>query len=192
MGGWSVLWDMNRLAFFLTLAAGMISLRAADAPSLYSIPLKTIDGKEATLGDYKGKVLLIVNVASQCGYTKQYAGLQALQDKMKDKGFTVLGFPCNDFGGQEPGTAAEIKTFCTTKYKVTFPMFDKVNVKSSPKHALYEALTGPDSPAPGDVKWNFAKFVIGKDGKLVKRFDSGTAPESEELGKVIADALAAK
>ena len=183
---------MKRLAFLLTLAAGMISARAADAPSLYSIPLKTIDGKEATLGDYKGKVLLIVNVASQCGYTKQYAGLQALQDKMKDKGFTVLGFPCNDFGGQEPGTAADIKTFCTTKYKVTFPMFDKVNVKSSPKHALYEALTGPASSAPGDVKWNFAKFVIGKDGKLVKRFDSGTAPESEELGKVIADALAAK
>jgi len=183
---------MNRFTFLMTLAAGIATGSAADGPTLHGIPLKTIEGKDATLGDYKGKVLLVVNVASQCGYTRQYAGLQSLHEKMKDKGFTVLGFPCNDFGGQEPGTEAEIQKFCSTKYKVTFPMFAKVAVKGESKHPLYEALTGKSSPVPGDVKWNFAKFLVGKDGAVLKRFDSGTEPDDAELLKSIEAALAAK
>ena len=184
---------MKRLAFLFTLMTGFAAPAfAADAPDLHKIAVRTIDGKDATLADYKGKVLLIVNVASECGYTRQYAGLQALHDSLKDKGFTVLGFPCNDFGGQEPASEAEIKTFCTTKYKVTFPLFEKVKIKGAEKHPLYAALTGKESPMPGDVKWNFAKFVVGKDGKLVQRFDSSTEPDSAELQKAIDAALAAK
>ncbi len=185
-------WDMNRFTFLMTLAAGIVTATAADAPALQGIPLKTIEGKDATLGDYKGKVLLVVNVASQCGYTRQYTGLQSLHDKLKGKGFTVLGFPCNDFGGQEPGSEEEIQKFCSTKYKVTFPMFAKVGIKGASKHPLYEALTGKSSPVPGDVKWNFSKFLVGKDGAVLKRFDSGTEPDDAELLKAIDEALLAK
>ena len=168
------------------------SIMAEPKTSLYDIPLKTLDGKAASLKDYQGKVLLIVNVASKCGYTRQYTGLGKLHESLKGKGFTVLGFPCNDFGGQEPGTAEEIRTFCTTKYQVDFPLFEKLHVKGTEQHPLYLALTGPSSPAPGDVKWNFGKFLIGKDGTILKRFDSATEPDSAELTKAINDALAAK
>jgi glutathione peroxidase len=156
------------------------------------IALKDIDGKDTSLKDYAGKVLLVVNVASKCGYTKQYTGLEALHQKYKDKGFSVLGFPCNDFGGQEPGTAEEIKTFCSTKYSVTFPLFEKLHVKGAEQHPLYAELTGKSSPAPGDVKWNFGKFLIGKDGKILKRWDSGVTPDAKELTDAIDAALAAK
>ena len=163
---------------------------AADSPGLASIPLKDINGKDTSLQDYKGKVLLVVNVASRCGYTPQYAGLEATYRKFKDKGLTVLGFPCNDFGAQEPGTNDEIKKFCSSKYDVTFPMFDKLHVKGPEQHPLYAALTGMDSPFPGTVKWNFGKFLISRDGTILKRWDSGTTPESKEITEAIEAALA--
>ena len=166
---------------------------AVFATSLYDFPLKDIDGKEASLKTYQGKVVLIVNVASKCGYTRQYAPLQAAYEKYKDRGFVVLGFPSNDFGGQEPGSNSEIKQFCTSKFAVTFPLFDKVGVKPGPGQSpLYTALTGKDAAFPGEVKWNFAKFLIGRDGKVLARFTSGDEPDSEKLTKAIEAALAAK
>ena len=165
---------------------------ATTAQSLYDIKLKDIDGKDTSLAAYKGKAVLIVNVASKCGYTKQYGGLEATYQKYKDQGFVVLGFPCNQFGGQEPGSNEEIKQFCSSKYSVTFPLFDKLEVNGANRHPLYVALAGKDSPFPGDIKWNFNKFLVGKDGKILKRFDSGVKPDSEELTKAIEAALAAK
>ena len=155
------------------------------ATSLHEFNMRTIDGKDASLGAYKGKVLLVVNVASQCGYTPQYAGLEALYKQYKDKGLVVLGFPANDFGAQEPGSDAEIKTFCERKYSVTFPMFSKISVKGGGKAPLYQFL----SQAAGDVSWNFGKYLVGKDGKVIQRYDSGVGPESAELTKAIAAAL---
>jgi glutathione peroxidase len=168
----------------------IISVRAAD--SIYDIPLKDIDGKDTSLKPYQGKVLLIVNVASKCGFTPQYTALEALFQKYKDQGVVVLGFPCNQFGGQEPGTDAEIKQFCSTKYNVTFPMFDKLEVNGANRHPLYVVLAGADSPFPGDIKWNFTKFLIGRDGKILNRFDSKVKPDSAEVIKAIEAALAAK
>jgi len=159
---------------------------------LYTVPLKDIDGKDTSLKAYQGKVLLIVNVASFCGYTPQYKGLEALQQKYKEQGFTVLGFPCNDFGAQEPGSNDEIKQFCTSKYSVTFPIFDKLHVKGGEQHPLYKELSGPGSAFPGDVKWNFGKFLVGRDGKVLKRFEPGVKPETPQVSKAIEDALAAK
>ena len=162
------------------------------AESLYNVPLKDIDGKATSLKPYEGKVLLIVNVASQCGYTPQYAGLEALQEKYKDKGFSVLGFPCNQFGHQEPGSNEEIKQFCSSKYQVTFPMFDKIEVNGDNRHPLYTILAGNDSPFPGNIKWNFNKFLISRDGKILKRFDSKVKPDSPELTQALEAALAQK
>jgi glutathione peroxidase len=181
---------MKTIALIASLFT-MLTL-ATHAESIYDIKLKDIDGKDTTLAAYKGKVLLIVNVASKCGYTKQYTGLQALAEKYKDKGVVVLGFPCNQFGGQEPGSNEEIKAFCSSKFNVTFPLFDKLDVNGEKRHALYTKLAGKDSPFPGDIKWNFNKFIIGKDGKILNRFDSKVAPESEELTKAVDGALAAK
>ncbi|MBA4150819.1 MAG: glutathione peroxidase [Verrucomicrobia bacterium] len=182
--------------FIPILAIGLLSAMCAfsvSAKSLYDIPLKDINGKDVSLKDYKGKALLIVNVASQCGYTKQYKPLEAVYQKYKDQGFVVLGFPSNDFGGQEPGTNEEILEFCSSKYNVSFPIFDKVRVKSgTEQHPLYTALSGKDSPVPGDVKWNFGKFLIGRDGKIVARFDSKDEPDSEKVTQAIEGALAAK
>jgi len=162
------------------------------AGDLRQIPLKDINGKATSLKDYDGKVLLVVNVASKCGLTPQYKTLEAVHRKYKDKGFTVLGFPCNDFGSQEPGTNDEIKEFCSSKYDVSFPMFDKLHVKGAERHPLYEALSGEGSPYPGDVKWNFGKFLISRDGKILKRFEPKTAPDSPEVTQAIEAALAAK
>ena len=173
----------------LALASTLIG---APAPKLSDIPLKDIDGKGTSLKAYEGKVLVVVNVASKCGYTPQYAGLEALYRKYKDQGLVVLGFPCNDFGAQEPGTNQEIKTFCSSNYDVTFPMFDKLHVKGPDQHPLYAALTGKEAPFPGEVKWNFGKFVIGRDGRIVKRFDSGVKPDADELVKAVEGALSAK
>src|SRR2546422_3769922 len=145
--------------------------------SLYDIPLKDINGKTTSLKAYKGKTILVVNVASKCGLTPQYSALEALHKKFKDKGLAVLGFPCNDFAGQEPGTNDEIKEFCASKYNVTFALFDKLHVKGPEQHPLYAALTGGQSPFPGDVKWNFGKFLISKDGKILKRFEPQTTPD---------------
>lgn len=165
---------------------------ASHAESIYDVSLKDIDGKETSLRPYKGQVLLIVNVASKCGLTPQYKGLEALQQKYKDKKFTVLGFPCNQFGGQEPGTNEEIKQFCSSTYGVSFPLFDKIDVNGAKRHPLYVALAGEQSPFPGDIKWNFGKFLIGRDGKILKRFEPKTAPDSPELTQAIEAALAAK
>lgn len=167
-----------------------LSMTAAD--SLYTIPLKDIDGRAASLEAYKGKVLLIVNVASKCGLTPQYEGLEALQRKYGTKGFSVLGFPCNQFREQEPGTAKEIKEFCSSKYQVTFPLFEKIAVNGPNRHPLYTALAGESSPFPGDIKWNFGKFLIGRDGKIVKRFEPATKPDAPELVQAVEAALAAK
>jgi len=179
---------MRQIAFAATLLiAG--TLIAAVNTALLDIPLKDINGKSTSLKAYEGKVLLVVNVASKCGFTPQYKGLEALYQKYKDQGLVVLGFPCNDFGAQEPGTLDEIKEFCSTRYHVTFPLFEKIHVKGAEQHALYAALTGKDSPFPGDVKWNFGKFVVGRDGKILQRFESRVKPEDPELVKAIEDAL---
>jgi glutathione peroxidase len=174
------------------LCALLVAPVAFAQTSLYDIPLKDINGKDTSLKEYKGKALLIVNVASFCGNTPQYAGLENLYQKYKDKGLVVLGFPCNQFGKQEPGSNEEIKEFCSKKYNVTFPMFDKIDVKGANQHALYKELSGKESPFPGDVGWNFGKFLVGRDGKILKRIDPRTKPESPEVVKAIEDALAAK
>lgn len=155
------------------------------ASNIYDFTQKSIDGQPESLGAYKGKVALIVNVASKCGYTPQYAGLEALYQKYKSQGFVILGFPANNFGSQEPGTDAEIKTFCSTKYNVTFPMFSKISVKGDDKAPLYQYLTAEG----GEVKWNFSKFLVGKDGKVIHKFDSGVTPDSPELTSAIESAL---
>lgn len=180
---------MKHLLLALMLSATAVF--AADK-SILDIPLKDIDGKDTSLKAYKGKVLLVVNVASQCGLTPQYEGLQALHDKFKDAGLVVLGFPCNDFGAQEPGTNAEIKTFCVENYKVTFPMFDKIHVKGPEQHPLYAALTGKDGAFPGNVEWNFGKFLIGRDGEPLQRIEPNTEPSDPGLVKAIEEALAKK
>jgi len=182
---------MKLITILLALIMAQIVLAETNS-SLYDIPLKDIDGKPTSLKAYQGKVLLIVNVASKCGFTPQYEGLEAIQKKYEAKGFTVLGFPCNDFGSQEPGTADEIKTFCSSNYSVTFPLFEKLHVKGGEQHPLYAALTGKDSPFPGDISWNFNKFVVGRDGKIVKRFDSKATPESAQVTGAIEAALAGK
>ena len=162
------------------------------AGPLYEIGLKDIDGKETSLKPFQGKVLLVVNVASHCGLTPQYKALEAVHEKYKDKGFTVLGFPCNQFGKQEPGTNEEIKQFCSAKYNVSFPLFDKIDVNGENRHPLYVALAGKDSPFPGNIKWNFGKFLIGRDGKIIKRFEPTTTPDSPEVTAAIEAALAQK
>ncbi len=162
------------------------------AASLQEVPLKDIDGKATSLKAYEGKVVLLVNVASQCGLTPQYKQLEALQQKYKDKGFTVLGVPCNDFGSQEPGTNEEIKQFCSSKYSVSFPLLDKVHVKGAGQHPLYTQLTGKDAKFPGDIEWNFGKFLIDKKGNVVKRFKPQTRPDDASVTAAIDESLAAR
>jgi glutathione peroxidase len=175
-----------------TLAAGLTAL-AAHAASLYDIPLKDIDGKPTSLKAFQGKVVLLVNVASQCGYTRQYKPLEAVHRKYKDQGLVVVGVPSNDFGNQEPGTPEEIKNFCSSKFDVTFLLMEKVKVKpGAGQHPLYAALTGPDAAFPGEVKWNFGKFLIGRDGKVLARFQSADEPDSPQVIQAIEAALAAK
>ncbi|HUG12602.1 MAG TPA: glutathione peroxidase [Opitutaceae bacterium] len=164
----------------------------ASAASLHDIPVKDIEGNATTLAPWRGQVMLIVNVASKCGNTPQYAALETLYAKHKDDGFVVLGFPCNQFGGQEPGSNKQIKEFCSAEYGVTFPLFDKVDVNGKNRHPLYVALAGEASPFPGEIQWNFAKFLIGRDGTIVKRFAPGTKPDTAEVTSAIAAALAAK
>jgi glutathione peroxidase len=180
----------------LLTVVGLLALAAtitrAESPKLQDIPLKDIDGKDATLQAHAGKVLLIVNVASECGHTPQYAGLEALWRKYRDRGLVVLGFPCNDFGEQEPGSNAEIRKFCTSRYEVTFPMFEKIHLKGAEQHPLYRALTGPAAPFPGDVQWNFGKFLVDRTGKVIARYDSDTEPESSTLVDAIEKALNSK
>jgi glutathione peroxidase len=160
------------------------------AAGLTDIPFEDAVGKKTTLSDYKGKVVLVVNLASKCGLTPQYQALEALYKKRKDEGLVILGFPCNDFGGQEPGSIEEIQKFCKAEYDVTFPIMNKISVKGDKQHKLYEELTGKDGAFPGDVSWNFGKFLIGKDGKAIARFEPTTKPDSAELTSAVEKALA--
>jgi glutathione peroxidase len=155
--------------------------------SLYDIPLRTLSGAETSLAEYKGKAVLVVNVASRCGSTPQYAELENLQKTYADRGFTVLGAPCNQFGGQEPGTAEEIATFCSTTYGVTFPMLDKLEVNGDARHPLFQQLTQTADAEgnAGDVQWNFEKFLISPDGTVAARFRTRTTPESPEVVEAI-------
>jgi glutathione peroxidase len=159
---------------------------------ILSHTMKDIDGKDQPLEQYRGKVILVVNVASKCGYTRQYAGLETLYKTYKDKGLVILGFPANDFGGQEPGTDAEIKSFCTGKYNVTFPMFSKIAVTGANAHPLYKQLAAQPGLAGGEPKWNFNKYLCDRDGKVVEHFESGVKPDSDELKKKIEAMLESK
>ncbi|MFD0402228.1 glutathione peroxidase [Kitasatospora sp. NPDC059811] len=161
--------------------------------SLYDIPLRTLTGEPTSLAEYKGKALLIVNVASKCGLTPQYTGLEKLQQRYAARGFTVLGFPCNQFAGQEPGSAEEIQTFCSTTYGVTFPLFEKIDVNGDDRHPLYRQLTqvADAEGETGDVSWNFEKFLVSPDGTVAARLRPRIEPESAELTAAIEAVLPA-
>jgi len=169
----------------LVLGTLLMSASMFAASGIYDFTPNSIDGKPSPLSVYKGKVVLVVNVASKCGYTPQYTGLEALYNKYKDQGVVVVGFPANNFGAQEPGTNEEIKTFCSRTYNVTFPMYSKISVKGSDQDPLYAYLT----QSAGEVKWNFTKFLVGKDGKVIAKFDSAVKPDSAELTSAIDKAL---
>ena len=179
-----------KLLLLTGLVPSMIS--SGFAASLDSIEVHSLDGRPSSIGAYKGKVRLIVNVASECGYTPQYKGLEAIYEKYRDKGFEILAFPCNQFGEQEPGSPGEIQAFCSKNYQVKFPLFEKIEVNGPGRHPLYVALAGKASPFPGDITWNFNKFLIGRDGQILKRFDSNVEPESPELTQAVEAALAAR
>lgn len=166
--------------FFITIF--LTGMEVKKMQNIYDFNLKTIDGKETTLAPYKGKVMLIVNVASKCGYTSQYDGLQALYEKYKDKGLVVLGFPCNQFANQEPGSEEEIQNFCRVNFGVTFPMFSKIDVNGDNTHPLYQYLKSQQPGILGTeaIKWNFTKFLVDKEGKVLNRFSSSTKPKELE------------
>jgi|SRR6185437_11601651 len=155
----------------------------------YDITVPGIDGSPDLLGALRGKVVLAVNVASRCGLTPQYAGLEKLHRELKDENFSVVGFPCNQFGAQEPGTEAQIVQFCQTNYDVSFPMSTKLDVNGTNRHALYKFLTAPENGFTGDIEWNFEKFLIGRDGRVLKRYPPATKPDDKGLLQDIADAL---
>ena len=171
------------------LAFGILLIMATSlfaGSGVYSFTLNSIDGKPAPLADYKGKVVLLVNVASQCGYTPQYSALEAIYEKYKGQGFVILGFPANNFGAQEPGTNEEIKTFCTRKYSVTFPMYSKISVKGADQAPLYSYLTRETGTGiAGEIQWNFTKFLVDRDGKVVQRFEPAVTPDSKEVTAAI-------
>lgn len=172
---------MRRLILSLAVAF------ALSAQSVHDFTMTTIDGKPAPLSQFKGKVVLVVNVASRCGLTPQYAGLEALYRKYKDRGFVVVGVPANNFGGQEPGSNEEIAEFCKRTYDVTFPMMAKVSVKGDDMHPLYKHLTATKG---GDIRWNFTKFLVGKDGRVIERFEPRVEPAAPEVAAAIERALA--
>ena len=155
--------------------------------ALYDIPISTLDGSPSSLAPYQGKALLLVNVASRCGLTPQYEGLEKLQKTYADKGFSVLGFPCNQFAGQEPGSAEEIAEFCSTTYGVSFPLFEKIDVNGDKRHPLYAELTQKEDAEgnAGDIQWNFEKFLVAPSGEVVARFRPRTAPEDPEIVEAI-------
>lgn len=177
-------------------ATGLLAMGAimSAASNVHEFTMNSIDGKPAPLDAYKGKVLLLVNVASKCGYTPQYKGLEALYRKYKDQGLVVVGFPANNFGAQEPGTDEEIKTFCSRTYDVTFPMYCKISVKGDDKAPLYQFLTdkAANPETGGEVRWNFTKFLVDPTGKVIARFESKVTPDSPELTGAVEKALASK
>jgi glutathione peroxidase len=167
---------------YLLSGALLIMAGSLFASGIYTFTLNSIDGAPAPLANYKGKVVLVVNVASQCGYTPQYSALEATYEKYKDQGFVILGFPANNFGAQEPGTNEEIKTFCTRKYSVTFPMYSKISVKGPDQAPLYAYLTKDTGPGiTGEIKWNFTKFLVDRNGNVVQRFEPAVTPDSKEV-----------
>lgn len=174
-------WSSLAVAITLVCLSGGMALAAE---TVHEFKMKSIDGEEVDLSEYKGKVLLIVNVASECGLTPQYEQLQALHEKYKDKGLVVIGFPCNQFGGQEPKGEKDIKAFCSANYKVTFPMMSKIEVNGDGQSPLYEYLKS-HSEKTDKISWNFEKFVVGKDGKVAARFSPRTAPDADEVVSVI-------
>lgn len=178
-------------ALVLTGVVAPVSADDQDAPTALGFTVTDIDGKEVKLSDYEGKVVVVVNVASQCGLTPQYKGLQAMYDKYKDKGLVILAFPCNQFGSQEPGSAEEIKTFCSDNYAVTFPLFSKIDVNGEGASDLYKYLTALElqPKGAGAVSWNFEKFLIGRDGKVINRFQPRTSPTDPEFVKAVEAAL---
>jgi glutathione peroxidase len=177
----------------LILGLVMIMAGSATAANIYDFTLPSIDGKPMPLAEFKGKVVLVVNVASRCGYTPQYSALEALYEKYKDQGFVIVGFPANNFGAQEPGTNEEIKTFCSRKYNVTFPMYGKVSVKGDDETPLYQYLTKQTGPSiAGDIKWNFTKFLVDRNGNVVERFESAVTPDSKEVVSAVEKQLSEK
>jgi len=179
---------MKILSILITLILGIGMNTNSD--SIFDYKMKDIDGKEVSLDKYKGKVILVVNVASKCGYTPQYEGLQKLYERYKDNGLVILGFPANNFNGQEPGSDEEIKQFCTLNYGVEFPMFSKVSVKGEDQAELFSFLTQAQNPDfTGEIKWNFEKFLINKEGDLIRRFRSNVEPESDEIVSAVTEAL---
>ncbi len=172
---------------FCILGVAVSTAKAMDQ-NIYSFTMKTIDGQEKSLADYQGKALLVVNTASHCGYTPQYASMEKLYGQYKDKGFEILAFPANNFGAQEPGTNQEIQMFCTTNFGTTFPLFSKISVKGEDSHPLYKYLTGI-SGFEGPITWNFNKFLIAPDGSVVARFDSGTDPLDAALVRKLKEVL---
>jgi glutathione peroxidase len=177
---------------FLVLIVLLVASLMAAEKTVFDFTLNSIDGQPAPLSTYKGKLVLLVNVASRCGYTPQYAGLETLYEKYKDRGFVIVGIPANNFGAQEPGTNQEIKAFCTSKYHVTFPMMSKVSVKGGDITPLYQFLTdkSQNPKTGGEIAWNFTKFLIGPDGKVLARFDSAVEPNSPQLTSAVEKALA--
>jgi glutathione peroxidase len=160
----------------------MVASAYAAPKSIYDFTLPLLNGKDAPLADYKGKVVLVVNVASRCGFTPQYTALESIYEKYKDQGFVIIGFPANNFGGQEPGTNEEIAKFCTGKYNVSFPVYGKISVKGDDQHPLYSYLTKDANPTvAGDIKWNFTKFLVDRHGNVVQRFESPVTPDSPEI-----------
>jgi glutathione peroxidase len=180
--------------FTLALSCLLLSAAAlmAGEKSVFDFTLNTIDGQPAPLAAYRGKVVMLVNVASRCGYTPQYTALESIYEKYRDRGFVIIGIPANNFGAQEPGTNQEIKTFCQSKYSVTFPMMSKVSVKGDDKTALYQFLTDKTaSPKTGgEIQWNFTKFLVGPDGQIITRFEPAITPDSPEVTAAIEKTLA--
>lgn len=179
-----------KIILTILLATMMTFLNHSEIKGIYDFPVTDIDGNELNLEQYKGKVLLIVNVASKCGYTPQYEGLQAIYEEYEEDGLVILGFPANNFKGQEPGTEEDIKEFCTLNYGVTFPMSSKVSVLGDDQDPLFTYLTSqPNKDFEGEIKWNFEKFLIDKEGNLIRRFRSSVKPESKELTSAIKSLL---
>jgi glutathione peroxidase len=181
---------MRKLSLILTMCVACAGLNA-QSKSIYDFTMKSIDGQPVSLKDYSGKVVLLVNVASKCGFTPQYAGLEAVYEKYKDRGLVIVGIPANNFAQQEPGTNEEIKKFCSNKYNVTFPMMAKVSVLGDDKTPLYTFLTGADTDPrfAGDIKWNFTKFLFDRNGKPVARFEPNVTPDSPQVTAAIEAAL---
>lgn len=177
------------MKYMIALVLIFLSAPISSAGDLLEIPLVTNSGETTTLAKIEGKVMLIVNVASKCGYTRQYEQLQKLHERYGDKGLVVMGFPCNQFGGQEPGTNEEIAEFCQLNYGVTFPLFDKIEVNGPARHPLYDALTGEDSPFPGRIGWNFTKFLVDSEGTVLARYPSRVKPDAPEVITAIEAAL---